>query len=101
MPIRRSSLVSALPILAALLLTACGTGSGPADEGAASSEDAAANAAAEAPQEASSESDADAASGPAPTSERFELGTNYIRLSPTQPTSVGLELVGCVGDSRM
>jgi thiol:disulfide interchange protein DsbA len=32
-------------------------------------------------------------SGGAPTSERFRLGTHYTRLSPTQPTSSGPELI--------
>jgi thiol:disulfide interchange protein DsbA len=83
-------LVASLPMVAALLLGAlllAGCGGGNTDAPTASAPEVT-NAVAEAPK-------ADAAAGEAaapgtaagPTSERFDLGTNYIRLSPTQPTS--------------
>jgi thiol:disulfide interchange protein DsbA len=90
--IGRRSLLSALPLVATLLLAACGGGSGIGQDGTASQDGTAGpadalNAASEAPQAADATSAAPADAEPAPTSERFQLGTNYIRLSPTQPTS--------------
>ncbi|HEU4616706.1 MAG TPA: thiol:disulfide interchange protein DsbA/DsbL [Gammaproteobacteria bacterium] len=90
----RAGALGLLPALAALLLAACGSGSGPGDDDAAAT---AADAVAEAPDDASVPAvpavaaAADAAQ--VPTSERFELGKNYIRLSPTQPTSSSPTLV--------
>jgi thiol:disulfide interchange protein DsbA len=80
-------LLAVLPTLAAaLLLGACGGGAGPSEPTASAPE--VANAAAEAPQTGAASGEAAAVeTGAGPTSSRFELGTNYIRLSPTQPTS--------------
>ncbi|HEX5418460.1 MAG TPA: hypothetical protein VFY39_00540, partial [Gammaproteobacteria bacterium] len=81
---RRSRLLPVLAVfLATLLLAAC---SGGTDTGSAASNDAAAVAADSQPAPDASSPDS-GTEGPSPTSKRFNLGTNYIRLSPTQPTS--------------
>jgi thiol:disulfide interchange protein DsbA len=72
-------------LLGASLLAACGCGTSGDVTAAAPN---VANAADEASLSDAAPSDAaDAEAGAGPTSERFELGANYIRLSPTQPTS--------------
>ncbi len=87
---RRFALAAAA-LLAAMALAGCGGGS----QAAASSQTAASAPAGDSaaggqggddngPETAAAVTGADAAG---PTSEHFKLGTNYIRLSPTQPTS--------------
>jgi thiol:disulfide interchange protein DsbA len=70
--------------LAVLGLAACGGGNAADTTSPAASADAAAAAAGDT---ATSRPAAAPEAGPAVTSERFQLGTQYERLSPTQPTS--------------
>ncbi len=88
----RRFILAAAALVAAAVLAGCGGGSpspGTAEDAAAPA--AAGDAAAveqggdETGPEAAAEEAGDTAA--APTSEHFKLGTNYIRLSPTQPTS--------------
>src|SRR5690606_29035490 len=76
------TLHSLLLPLALLLLAACGASEQPADPGLDPSDDQAALA----PDSGAAAAGLDEPQE-APTSARFQLGTHYQRLSPTQPTS--------------
>jgi thiol:disulfide interchange protein DsbA len=82
-----------LSTLAALLLAGCGEG--PGAENQSSAPPQLTNPAGETAGGAAASGEAAAAAdqGAGPTSEQFLLGTNYIRLSPTQPTSSSPTLV--------
>jgi thiol:disulfide interchange protein DsbA len=83
-------------ILAALLIAGCGGSNEPGTDATASGEPAAAEGGL-APREASSAAEPELLTtnpgGSAPTSERFQMGVHYARLSPTQPTSSGPDKV--------
>jgi thiol:disulfide interchange protein DsbA len=83
---KRAIVLAVLPTLAALLLAACSGGDGTTDEGSAAPPPVP-NAISEADQGTDASAAATAGGESRPTSERFELGSNYVRLSPTQPTS--------------
>jgi thiol:disulfide interchange protein DsbA len=76
-------------ILVLLVIAGCGSGETGGQSGAAPTGSAAEDAAAaQAPSQAQSSATAEANdASPPPTTGRFELGKNYTRLSPTQPTS--------------
>lgn len=86
-------------LLAALGLAACGGASSPDQNTAEGSDTAAAIPSDEpstdvAPAEAGASAPAaNAEEGEAPASERFQLGKDYVRLTPTQPTSSGPDQV--------
>jgi thiol:disulfide interchange protein DsbA len=80
-------------ILAGLLIAGCGGSNEPSTTDAAEGEQAAVAEVGAAPEAAGTVAEpeliATSPSGASPTSERFQMGVHYLRLSPTQPTSSG------------